>query len=56
MCLEKCLIPKNSFYSVYSQIPAGLGSLSEKFSKFLDSVKKIEDFGRQFLVKTGVFG
>ena len=40
MCLEKCLIPKHSFYSVYSQIPADLGSLSEKFPKFLDSVEK----------------
>ena len=42
----------------FSQIPADLGSLSEKFPKFWTvCVEKIEDFGRQlFLVKTGVLG
>ena len=36
----------------FSQIPADLGSLSEKFPKFVQCGKK-KDFGWQFLVKTG---
>ena len=39
----------------FSQIPADLGSLNEKFPKFWTVLEKIEDFGRQFLVKTGFF-
>ena len=38
-----------------SFFPADLGSLSEQFPKFWTVWKK-QDFGWQFLVKTGVFG